>query len=741
MNAAARYQPPFQLTHRMTVQMAGIAERLGAWKAVNQDSLVPQLRRGKLDIHGVPNPEKLVIDFWNTVNNRGKTNLNLLRNRDVQICHLEKPSRTVVRIRVPRADRHQRPVFIGTDPLRGTYRRNYEGDYRCSESEVRRMFADQSNEPADSRILDNFSLNDLHVDSLRQFRNRFASRGSHPWLAEDDAGLLTKLGGWRKDRLSGREGLTLAGLLMFGREQAIRDPSAAPGFQLDYREHFDDNPNIRWTDRLTLDGHWEGNLFQFHQLVKQKLSVGPGIKRPFVRDAEGYRAGESPITEALEEALVNALIHADYAGQGGIVIDRWPDRLEFSNPGTLLVSREQLWKGGVSECRNKSLQLMFQMLGAGDKAGSGIDKIRSSWTAERWQSPVLRESHQPDRVILSLPMVSLLPEEVLAWLHRCFGADFDTLSGDEIQALVTAHIEGSVTNQQLQGMLTMHRVDITRMLGGLVARGFLASEGIGRGTRYFSLAQENTTGEAPLLGAGAPHIHAGAPHIGAGTPPLSSPSLELPADDLRWAKAAPVREKKKVNAEVMRATIVAICAGDYLTLQQLAVLLGRNPRGLQEQHLIAARQKLAHRVHLRLGHARLIDAGGVAQIPLRRHPPIPIKTGLAQRFVGKAAADGTLGHHDDGLLQTLVAQLVERDEHQGPRLPRCRRRLDEQILFAAFGIGALLHRAHTQRVGLGRCARARRGDRHRRNGVGIDWIGHWESSPAKGIAAAPDAAQ
>jgi ATP-dependent DNA helicase RecG len=446
------------------------------------------------------------------------------------------------------------------------------------------MFADQSSEPADSRILDNFSLDDLHVDSLRQFRNRFASRGSHPWLAEDDAGLLAKLGGWRKDRLSGREGLTLAGLLMFGREQAIRDPSAAPGFQLDYREHFDDNPNIRWTDRLTLDGHWEGNLFQFHQLVRQKLSVGPGIKRPFVRDAEGYRAGESPITEALEEALVNALIHADYAGQGGIVIDRWPDRLEFSNPGTLLVSREQLWKGGVSECRNKSLQLMFQMLGAGDKAGSGIDKIRSSWSAERWQSPVLRESHQPDRVILSLPMVSLLPEEGLAWLHQCFGADFDTLSGDEIQALVTAHIEGSVTNQQLQGMLMMHRVDITRMLGGLVTRGFLVSDGISRGTRYF-LAQVNTAGEAPLLDEGTPPLGTGTPPLNKETPPLGSPALGLPADDLRWAKAAPVREKKKVKAEVMRATIVAICTGDYLTLQQLAVLLGRSPKGLQEHHL------------------------------------------------------------------------------------------------------------------------------------------------------------
>lgn len=40
------YQPPFQLTHRMTALVADIAERLGAWKAAYRGALVPELRRG-----------------------------------------------------------------------------------------------------------------------------------------------------------------------------------------------------------------------------------------------------------------------------------------------------------------------------------------------------------------------------------------------------------------------------------------------------------------------------------------------------------------------------------------------------------------------------------------------------------------------------------------------------------------------------------------------------------------------
>ncbi|WP_062064656.1 Fic family protein [Cellvibrio sp. OA-2007] len=40
------YQPPFHLTHNMTKRVAEISELIGAWKAVNQGALVPELRRG-----------------------------------------------------------------------------------------------------------------------------------------------------------------------------------------------------------------------------------------------------------------------------------------------------------------------------------------------------------------------------------------------------------------------------------------------------------------------------------------------------------------------------------------------------------------------------------------------------------------------------------------------------------------------------------------------------------------------
>ena len=227
-------------------------------------------RASGLDIHGLNDVDKARSDVFNVANNRNKVSVNLLR--DPLVRPVDLGSRAVLRIDVPRADRKQRPVYLNNDPLGHTYRRDHSGDYRCTQEEVGRMFADQADEPADSRILEGFDLTDIDTASLQQYRNRMSSgRADHPWLLEDDRGLLTKLGGWRKDRSSGRAGVTVAGLLMFGKDSAIRDAAAVPGHHLDYRERQSEDPSERWSDRVTIDGTWEPNLFQFYNRVLPRM--------------------------------------------------------------------------------------------------------------------------------------------------------------------------------------------------------------------------------------------------------------------------------------------------------------------------------------------------------------------------------------------------------------------------------------------------------------------------------------
>jgi ATP-dependent DNA helicase RecG len=292
------------------------------------------------------------------------------------------------------------------------------------------------------------------------------------------------------------------------------------------------------------------------------------------------RSGMSPTHEAIQEALVNALIHADYRGQGGIVIDRFPDRLELSNPGTLLVSFEQLRQGAVSECRNPSLQRMFQMMGAGDKAGSGIDKIRQGWATQKWRWPLIEERLKPDRVSLTLPMVSLLPEESLAPLRTVLGDNLGGLNGREVQALVTADVEGSVSNQRLQQFSTDHTADITRLLQDLVAKGFLVKDGYGRWASY-QLSERL---------AGSRHKEVGTPDIkpedsrhSEATPVIAeqSPGTTPEEDPSLLAVAEPARQQKRLDPDEMRRLIRVLCQNRFLTFRQLAILLSREPNGLQ----------------------------------------------------------------------------------------------------------------------------------------------------------------
>ncbi len=538
-------------------------------------------------VSGVDDPGKLKQDFWNTVNNRGKVSVNLLTNDSVKARELA--GRQILAICIPRASRHERPVYVGQNPLTGTFRRNHDGDYRCNEYEVGRMLADRSDEPADSRIVENFSMFDLDEASLQQYRQRFSARSpGHPWLSEDLPGFLEKLGGWRRDRITGREGITLAGLLMFGKDEAIRDPSAVPEYNVDYRERLSDDPQVRWTDRLTVDGTWVANLFQFFQRVIQKLTSD--LKIPFKLEPNLLRRDDTLVHEAIREALVNALIHADYRGQGGIIIEKHKDRLEMSNPGTLLVSFEQLLRGGVSECRNKSLQQMFVLIGGGERAGSGIDKIRQGWQSQHWRWPGIRETFRPDRVHLVLPMVSLLPEESVRKLEKRFGPRFSRLGPLEVQALVTADLEGSVTNARMQELRREHPADVTAALQGLTSRGFLLQDGQKRWASYRLPVDSLSVGSAQKRQDSShkteDSLHKpDSSHKGTWD---SSHSLEdLPQEELRDLRmlSVPASSSKRLAPEETRRIILLLCSNRFLTAAHLGELMDRSSTAIRSRFL------------------------------------------------------------------------------------------------------------------------------------------------------------
>ncbi len=516
---------------------------------------------------GLKKPELRRKEFFDTVNNRQKISASLVSDEDVSVE--EREGGKILRIRVPRAGRRKRPVYLNNNPMTGTFRRAGEGDYRCSEEEDKRMFSDQNSHESggDGRALAGFTLGDLDDDSISHFRNRVSSRlPEHPAIQLDTTGMLLKIRAMHRDRDNGQIRVTVAGLLMFGKSESIQDTDAVPSFHLDYREA-SDVPEDRYKDRVTIDGMWAGNLFQFYRRVVPKLEVEPTLKVPFALDSRGVRRETTPQQEAIREALVNALIHADHRGPGGVVIEKLRDRLDFSNPGTLLVSPEQFFRGGVSECRNPRLQRMFQMLGLGEKAGSGIDVIRRGWRAQAWRTPTLLETARPDRVRLIMPMVSLMPKDVVAGLRHRFGSIFERLSEPEAQAVVTAQVEGFVTNARLCQVTESHPADATKLFQRLVSDGLLAAEGYGRGVTYRVPSNSHPDGPPPIMQDDHARI--------------------LQDDPARILQVSPIRAQPSASASTksVENSIIELTRQQFLSAKAIAEHLHRSPTDLRARFI------------------------------------------------------------------------------------------------------------------------------------------------------------
>lgn len=520
-----------------------------------------ELKDGSLEFLGIKEIDKIQKEFWTTINNTQKVNLNILSSTDVEVLVCE--NKNLLLIKVPQASRKQKPVFLGTNPLTGTYLRYHDSDIKAKDEIVRHMLADAVNDSNDTAILSGFCLDDIDMDSFRGYRNLYKSaKGNHPWVALEDKEFLIQIGGYAKDRKTKEEGLTLAGLLMFGKLRSILD--AVPNYIVDYQEQTD-NPEDRWIDRITTDGNWSGNLFDFAQKVYRKLTAD--LKIPFKLKDAFQRVDETHIHEAIREALVNTLIHANYNGRLGILIIKYPKGFSFRNPGLLRISKDDLFKGGKSDCRNRVLQKMFQYIGMGEQAGSGYPKILRAWMEQHWQYPDVQEDRLYETTTLFMPTISLFPEDIQMQLSQKYQNSYNTLDKDARLALILAYVEKNVTNARLSSVAALHPADATKILRKLVENGLLIPDGIGRGTTYslndeFNLQQKNEM--LQQIENSLQHLDESLQH------------LEI---------VKKVRNSKKAPKDSVVKAILEVCTNRYLTATEVATLLNRDVSSLRNHYL------------------------------------------------------------------------------------------------------------------------------------------------------------
>lgn len=419
--------------------------------------------------------EELQTCFWDTINNSKKVNVNILVDRDVYID--EYDGYPILVIKVKRADRFEKPVFINDNLYNGTYRRNHQGDYHCTKAEIDLMIKDANHQTNDKTCLDEFTLDDLNLESISSYKQMLKSANpSHIFLTMPDEQFYLNLGIAKKG-LDGQIHPTRAGLLMFGKEYRITDEFNH--YFLDYQDHREETPDIRWIDRVqSSSGDWSGNVFDFFFKVYNKLIQGLFV--PF--KLEGVRRiDDTEMHKVIREALCNTLSNADYYGTRGIVIKKYANKIEFSNPGSMRMSLEEAFAGGNTDPRNETILKIFSLIKIGERAGTGIQTIVNAVRNYGYGDFIMEESFNPDRTKTTIVFNNYDFEK-----NNNLSSLTD-LSKNERESLEFIKTKKEISRQDLEEYLNCGKTKCNDIIKSLIQKGFIKKTYSGKNTKYGSI--------------------------------------------------------------------------------------------------------------------------------------------------------------------------------------------------------------------------------------------------------------
>lgn len=188
--------------------------------------------------------------------------------------------------------------------------------------------------------------------------------------------------------------------------------------------------------------------------------------------------------EAVREALLNAIVHRDYAFSGSTLISIFEDRIEFVTIGGLVkgITLEDV-KLGVSVLRNQHLANIFYRLRLIEAYGTGILKINESYD-EHTVKPVIETTNNAFKITLPNSNYQVENQGSLST-----GKANSSISGKKDARIATilklCQDQGSIVRTDVEKALGVSQATAILLLRGLVDDGVLIKKGKGRNLRYY----------------------------------------------------------------------------------------------------------------------------------------------------------------------------------------------------------------------------------------------------------------
>lgn len=242
------------------------------------------------------------------------------------------------------------------------YDRNNESDIDITDNEelVYKLYARKQGTYFVNKVFPEWGMDVLRPDLIERARKMTRARSNnHPWLLMDDEELLRRAGLILLDHESRREGITLAAILLFGKDTTIM--SALPQHKTDmiFRVQSLD----RYDDRDVIVTNLLDSYDRMSEFAKKHLND------PFVLDGMQSVSARDAI---LREIISNSLAHRDYSSGyvAKIVIEKYRIFAENSNRthgyGNLNLNTFEPFP------KNPAISKVFREIGLADELGSGM---------------------------------------------------------------------------------------------------------------------------------------------------------------------------------------------------------------------------------------------------------------------------------------------------------------------------------------------------------------------------------
>jgi len=216
-------------------------------------------------------------------------------------------------------------------------------------------------------------------------------------------------------------------------------------------------------DDLELSGYLIDLIDQIIQFIERHTNQSVEIGRTTHEVIPEY-----PV-KAIREAIINAIVHADYMISGSsIQVAVYDNRIEVTNPGGLPFGQTmESAVSGISRLRNKVIGGIFHRLDFINRWGSGIGRILDECELNLLQLPSFQELGNHFRVTL----YNRRDESNAKQYH-------------EIKVLRYIREHGKIVRQDVVDILNMNKDQAYRLLNKMKAKSKIVKYGVGKGAYY-----------------------------------------------------------------------------------------------------------------------------------------------------------------------------------------------------------------------------------------------------------------